>query len=126
MKLKNEQLYGAFMAMQKVTPQVLPVKVSFALAKLFKELKPKVEAIDEVKTKIIKEYGKEDAGKGWSIPVTDSKYPECMAKLNELFGIEVDFNFDVVKLPLDGLNVSAIDIMLLDPLVIIEEPKNEK
>ncbi len=103
MKLINGDIFAAWEALNKLTPEgtKFPVKVSLAIVKLRTKLNDPYKEIEEVRNGLIRTHGKPDKDDSQNIRVEpDSEnFPKFVAEMNELLNQEVEVVFDKIKLP---------------------------
>ena len=100
MKLKNGEIFSAWEALNKLTPEgtKFPVMVSMGIVKLRTKLSDPFKEIEEVRNGLIKTYGKEEGGQTRVDPEYEG-YPKFIEEFNELMAQEVELVIDKVKLP---------------------------
>ena len=100
MKLNNGEIYNAWDALNKLTPEgtKFPVMVSMGIVKLRTKLSDPYKEIEEVRNGLIKTYGKEEGGQTRVDPEYEG-YPKFIEEFNELMAQEVELVIDKVKLP---------------------------
>ncbi len=100
MKLKNGEVYSAYLALDRLSAEKLPVRVSFGLAKLSVQLEPIFKVIEKTRIAALKLYGVENQGNYSIIGAAKENRDKFEAELDELFGQETDIGeFIKVKLP---------------------------
>ena len=115
----NAEIFGAFPSLDKVAQLKLPVKTSFAVAKLVQSLSPAYQAIETVRNSLIQKYAivhKDEKGKDErapSIKQTDDNWPQFAAEFGELLALEVEVEFDKVALPDTAIEIEPATILSL-------------
>ena len=103
MKLNNGEIFDAWEALNKLTPEgtKFPVKVSLGIVKLRTKLRDRYQEIEEVRNGLIKTYGKADKDNPMQIKVepNSENFGKFAEEMNELFAQEVEVVIDKVKLP---------------------------
>ena len=104
----------------QLSEQTLPIKQSYMLAKLIKVADEELKIYHGERIKLCEKYGKlSNDGKKYDI--TD---PEGFGgEYNELTAQEISFDLDPVRI--DGVLISANDILKVEPFITITEVKNE-
>lgn len=118
MKLTNGEIFNAKEPLNKLLEERLPVKVSFALAKIAQKLNEKYEVIEMTRAGLIRTYGKVDPLNPRHQLVTPdcdgfSKFEE---EFKELMEQEVELVIEKVTLP-DTLEVQPVTLMALEKFV---------
>ena len=125
LKVLNGDIFAAREQLQKLMAKELPVRTSFALAKLANTLNGHLQAIETVRNGMVKKYGEPIEGKPGSMQVAadSEQFPKFQAEMNELFGMEIEVAAQKVLLPasLSGMVIEASTLMALLPFVDIEE-----
>ncbi len=100
MKLNNGEIYSAWDALNRLTPEgtKFPVKVSLGIVKLRTKLGEPYKEIEEVRNGLIKTHGKEEDGQ-IKVDPEGENFEKFVEEMNELFAQEVEVVFDKVKLP---------------------------
>lgn len=123
----NADIYNAREALQKLMAKELPVRTSFALAKLGNTLNGHLQAIEVVRNGLVKKYGTPLEGKPGSIQVKPDteEFAKFQAEMNELFGVEVEVAAQKIMLPADlnGMGIEAATLLPLLKFVDMEESK---
>ncbi len=108
MKLTNGEIYSAYIALDRLSTEKLPIRVSFGLAKISVKLEPIFRAIEKVRIASLKKYGVESQG-NWTIVGATKENRECFeAELEELFGQKVDMG-EIAKLKFPEVIASTCD-----------------
>lgn len=126
MKLLNADIFLAKGPLEKLIEKELPVKVSFALAKLANKLSEAYATIEQVRTGLIQRYGEpnpENPEQSSVLP-EHAGYPKFVEEFNELMEQSVEVVIDVVTLPemVDGvaLTIEPSTLMALEKFVTVE------
>ena len=126
MRISNTEIHNTIEPLQKLLMVKLPVKASLALIKLAKQLQPHQEIIEEVKNKLIRNYGEEDKKRpgGGKIAPGMPGFSKFAEEFGILLGEEVEMEFDVVKLQ-DTIEIEPYVLMALERFVEVVrvEPK---
>ena len=78
----------------------LPVRTSLSLAKLLGKLGGPFQAIEKVRTGLVKKYGVSNSETNQTeVKPTDENFPRFMEEYNELMGQKTELVFDIVRLP---------------------------
>ena len=100
MKLNNGEIFSAWDALNRLTPEgtKFPVKVSLGIVKLRTKLSDSYKEIEEVRNGLVKTYGEEKDGQT-IVDSKDKNYPKFVDEMNELFAQEAEVVIEKVKLP---------------------------
>lgn len=100
MNLTNGEIFDAWGALNKLTPEgtTFPVKVSMAIVKLRTALRDRYGEIEEVRNGLIKTYGEVKDGKT-KVDETGDKFPKFIEEVEELMNQEVEVVIGKIKLP---------------------------
>lgn len=119
MKLKNKVFENGFIAsLQKLIGQDLPVKMTYSLVKLVKEVNDKSVVYREAKQKIFDKYAEKQGDNLILNPATEDG-KKGTAKLDELLQLEETYEIEKIKLP-DDVKLSVQDVMLLEEVLVIK------
>jgi len=99
MKLQNGDIFRAREPLQKLMEVKLPVKASYQVAKLANTLNLQLKIVDDVRNKLITEYGTKSESGQISIDQTSPNLPKFLEEFGELLEQEVDLQIEKVKLP---------------------------
>lgn len=101
MRLTNGEIFNAKEPLSKLMVQKFPVKVAYGLAMLASKLNSQLKVIDEVRTGLIKTYGKPDPDNPKQIRILpeDKNFAKFVGEMNELLSQEVEIVLDKVELP---------------------------
>ena len=103
MKLQNGEIFMAWDALNKLTPEgtKFPVKVSMAIVHLRTKLETPYREIEEVRNGLIKTYGTPDKENSQNISVKPNceGFDKFAEEIRELMEQEVEVTFEKVKLP---------------------------
>ncbi len=126
MKVKNDIIFMAKPSLEKLIEKELPVKASFALAKLVNRMLPTFAAIENTRNGLIKKYATADPDdpNQFSIPLDTEEHAQFTREFNELMEQEEELVFEMVTLPemVDGvaLTIEPSVLMALEPFVEVE------
>ena len=101
MKLLNGEIFQTKEPLEKLLQVKMPVRASYALAKLALRLNEQLRIIEDVRNGLIRTYGKESLEAKGRLEVTpeSSGWEKFVSEVNELMMTEVEMDFDKVKLP---------------------------
>ena len=100
MNLKNGEIFDAWNALNKLTPDgtKFPVKVSLGIVKLRTKLRDFYNEIEEVRSGLNRTYGEKKNGK-IKVEEDSKNWPKFVEEIEELMNQEVELVIDKVKLP---------------------------
>ena len=120
MKVKNKIIFGSQPALAKLVLLSLPIKTSYEIAKLAKELKQNLELLNITRDKAIKRYGKQDeTTKEVVLKPNTEEMTKFLEEFNALLEEEVEISSPKIKLP---LKVDDKDFQLEPSVIIALEP----
>ena len=99
MKLTNEQVWEAYLTLQALGSQAWPIIVGYKLAKLARALKGHYEDVNDSRTKLVTKYNTSKPGDPESVAGGTQAQRDFQTEWKPIADIEVDINFDIVKLP---------------------------
>lgn len=100
MELKNGEIYSAYLALDRLSNEKLPIKVAFGLAKVSVRLEPIFRAIEKVRITLLKKYGVENQANYAISGATKENRSSFEMELDELLGQMSDIGeVTKVKLP---------------------------
>ena len=103
MNLTNGEIFGAWDALNKLTPEgtKFPVKVSMAIVHLRTKLTDPYREIEEVRNGLVKTYGEPDPENPQSLRIDPKgeNFGKFAKEFGELMSQEVEVVFEKVKLP---------------------------
>lgn len=112
MKVKLKQVLEGETALAKLSEMKLPIKVSYRIKRIIDKVIPEIKAYNEKRNELFEELGKENEDK------TRSILPENLetfrAKIKELEEVEVELNFEKIKLTDLG------DAMYIEPNLLVD------
>ena len=133
MKVTNGDISGAHKALAELAPQKMPVRISLAVLKLRQLLKPFADNVEEMRVKLVHEYG-EASPQGLSIPPTilvpdpehegrllpevNPKHELFMRDFGEVRDVEVVLEFEPIVLS-GTVELSPAAVMALEKFITI-------
>jgi hypothetical protein len=106
MKLRLLDIKNLEVPLSNLINQRLPLKTSFKLSKVIKEISDNLQLVEEQRQKLIKEYGELNE-EDQSITITD---PEKLAtfqnEYNEFLKDEIDLNYEPISIEELGPDVN--------------------
>lgn len=135
MKLQNTIFYRQkaneaspfIQALNALIGEPLPVKTSYALAKIAKTVSDKQKAYEDARNALVKKYGepaKDKNGKETGGTTVKEKNMEPFLKeLNELIEMEEEYKIEKVTLEekqLEGVKIKPQDLMVLEKIIDIK------
>ena len=105
-------------SLRKLTTLDLPIKISFRLLELTKQLEVRLTSFEETRLTLLKKYGTQTDATNFKIE--DVNVEPFSKEMEELLSEELDVNFvkiSVDSLP-DSISISAADLRLLSWLFV--------
>jgi hypothetical protein len=128
-KIYLGNLDSILMSLQTLINKELPIKISYSLSKLEKTLENEYKLLIEKKNELINKYAERDEKNKvvllepdefgrQEIKIKEGLKEESLAKLNELYNIEVEINFEPISIDLLGdISISPKDLLVLDKFI---------
>ena len=118
MKLTNGEILNAKVPLQQLVANKFPVRTSLALVKLIHKLNEVMVPVEEVRSGLVKTYGKPDEKNRNQAKVSpeDPGWDKFQAEFNELISQEVEVVFEKVVLP-ETLEIEPSVLMALEKFV---------
>ena len=98
MRFRNEEIWNARAAIQRLIEEKLPVKVSYGLAKIANKVNEQLKIIEQVRMGLLRKYG-ERTESGWEVKNNSEKFGKFMEEVQELLAQEVELVIEKVTLP---------------------------
>ena len=111
MKLQLKEIINSTEQIKSLLEVKLPIKVSYRLMRLIDKLQPELKIYDDKRNELVKEFGtKQENG---DMKVEDpKKLEEFSKKMVELWDVEVDVDFDKLKIDEMGdVNIAPKDLV---------------
>lgn len=118
MKTTIAKLVNLSPALKRLSAEPLPVKTSYALAKMIKKVQSELEIYDSERIKLCEKYGSKN--KQGSYDIEESKMQAFNSDYKELLLQEVESDFEPITLP-DNITISASDLLALEEFIKLEE-----
>ena len=118
MEIANAIIYNATDPLKLLLKVKLPMKTSLELVKLAKALKEPADTIEQVRNKLIEDYGKPDPKQGGAsrITPTDADFPKFAEEFGALLSETVEVDFKKVRLP-NNIEIEPYILMALEDFV---------
>lgn len=128
MNVKLNALINAREGFDALLDLDLPIKTSYRITKIAKEVQSEYEIYEEKRNALVKKYGGEvEERSGEKVEKVFKVLPENMEKFitehNELASIEVELNFDPINLTDLGENVKIKPkyLYMLENFIVVDE-----
>lgn len=109
MKVRNQDIWEAKGALPDLLVEHWPVKTAYWLAKLARKVGEQYTLVDEVRSKLIQQYGTDEGNGRWSIKPDSDHWQQFVGEMNELLQVEVEIPIEPIALPdLDGPSAPKI------------------
>lgn len=125
MRAPNGAIWQAHGAVPELIKEPWPVQTAYRLAKLAKALNEQYVVIDQVRQKLIRQYGANGANSGGQISISPESpnWAEFAAAINELMAEEAELGWGPVVLPpREDIQVAPATLLALDGFVEMAEP----
>jgi hypothetical protein len=128
-KIYLGEIDSILMSLQTLINKELPIKLSYSLSKLEKTLESEYKLLAEKKNELINKYAERDDKNKvillnpdefgrQEIKIKEGLKEESLTKLNELYNIETEINFEPISLDLLGdISISPKDLLVLDRFI---------
>ena len=118
MKIKLSVLVNTVFSLDVLLGQKIPVKTSYKLAKLTKQIKEEISIYDDVKKKLVDAYGTIEKGSPEKMVYAGSEHHEKVtSELNDILSTEIDLNFDVLNIEeLGNIDIEPVHLYALEYL----------
>lgn len=111
--------------MNELSSLRLPAKTAYKISRIAKKVETELKTFYEMRLKIVQEYGEKDengelvlAGPD-SAKIREESISECNKELEDLLGVQVEFN-DNLKISIDSFgdkDIPLIVLHILDPFI---------
>ena len=118
MLIKLAQLKNLEAPLSKLMDQHVPVKTSFKLSKVLKQVASELQDLEESRQKLIKTYGELNE-EAQTISITDpAKLIDFQKEYSELLNVEIELNYDPLSIEAlgDSLELSVSEVVQLSVL----------
>ena len=117
MLLTNGEIFQGAQALAKLSAMEFPVKTSYGILRVMRQIKDQADVINETREGLIKRYGTPRDDGQIEIKPKDDNWEPFVAELNELMNFEVDLDVYPIVLTEDGFGEDAkIDAQTLASL----------
>lgn len=118
MQVSNGDIWQARESMEVLLKEPWPVKTAYWLAKMARELRGHYADIDQVRTKLIIQYGIKNEKDQVAITPDSPQWPEFVTAYNELMSETVEIAANKITLPeREEVQLTPAVLMDLDPFV---------
>ena len=120
MQVENGVIFQAREPLAELLKERLPIKTAYWLTRLAKQVNEHYATIEDLRVRLITEYGTANGNKQVSVTPDNPKWPEFVAAFNELMAEQTEITVPKVKLPPDGLQVTPATLMALEEFIEVE------
>lgn len=117
-QISFSEIESIFHSLKTLTKEKLPIKTTYKLVKLLKQLEDEYKLFAEQRSRIINEYGKRDSNNNIifdketnSIPIKEEYKDKCAEELKELN--QITFKIDFSPISIDELGDIQLSIEIL-------------
>lgn len=118
--MKQSQINKAYMALTKIANAAIPVRESYALFKLMKQLEPIYKFELEHERKLLEKYDCQIAEDGGIVMSAPSLAEDFRREFNELLNLEVEEDIVPIAIQMESLKdvrMTAVDMISLEGFV---------
>ena len=114
MKVTNREIYDARKPLGELITKEIPVGIGYQLMILKDAFDRQLKITEPIRKQLITRYGEPDpTAPGQSfVNSTSEKHPKFTEEINELMDMEIEIDFQAVKLP-DTLQISPLALRAL-------------
>jgi hypothetical protein len=128
-KIYLGELDTILMSLKSFINKEIPIKTTYTLSKLLRNLESEYKILIERRNDFINKYAeRDDKGKivlsdynesgDKQVKIKEGLTEECYKKLDELYSIEVEIDFEPINIELLGdINISLKDLLVLDRFI---------
>ena len=120
--MKLSVIIGAIPVIRKLMEQDLPVRQSYAIAKLAQRIDVESGLHNEQRRKLLEKYGEQSEDGNYKIP-TD-KVESCNAELNELMDVDVEIK-EKIDILSTGVKLTPAEVIAIEEFMVPEEVEKE-
>jgi hypothetical protein len=116
MNIKLEQILTSVVSLRNISEERLPIKTSFKLKKIIKEVDENILIYEESKRELLEKYGEKQDDINYKISEANQEVLEN--EHQQLIETEVTLGFEQIKAEeLENSNISPKDLQILDWLI---------
>ncbi len=108
MLLNNGEIFQAALALAKLSQMDFPVKTSYAILRVMRQIKDQAEIVSEVRQGLFKKYGSTRDDGQIGLEPKDKNWVPFNEDLKELFDTKIDLEVYPVVLTEDGFGKDAV------------------
>ena len=124
MKLKAQEIYNMYDAINALSQETTSMPTAFYIARNSRIIKEEASAIDEARQKLLmelaakKEDGSLDTQENGMIRIDDNRLPLFNEEMNKLFNTEIEISIRKIPLSaLDKVNLPINSVEVLLPII---------
>ena len=118
MKFTMTELFNMKDGLQRLVQKEIPIKTSFKLARFTKRVNEELVILDQARVGLVERYGSKDELTGQA-RVDEGNVKEFIKELNEVLKIEVDIDFESIKIEeLGQVTLTAMDAIVFQKVII--------
>ena len=107
MLLTNGEIFQGAQALAKLSAMEFPVKTSYGILRVMRQIKDQADVINETREGLIKRYGTPKDGGQTGIQPGDDNWESFVSEFNTLMNLEVDLEVYPIVLTEDGFGDDA-------------------
>jgi len=117
MKIKLSEILNSKDSIGKLLERELPIRISFRLTKLIKELDPELQIIEKHRIKLVEKYGKKNEENG-NTEVSGDSVADFSKEFNTLLEEELDIDYEPIPISsLENISLSPFDVLRLEKFI---------
>jgi hypothetical protein len=119
--MKLIKIVNAVNNLNKLSEMLLPAKESFKIIKLMQKIEPELQNYNVQRNKLLAKYGDSEDGK--TFVIKEEEKENFTKEIIDLENIEIDFEFDKIKIS-EKLTMKASDLINITDFVEIVGDEN--
>lgn len=122
--MKLYQIESIYQSLTKLLTKELPIKTSYKLSKLGKQVFEEFKTFQEIREKMINKYADRDEEDNiididGKVTILSDNIDKFNKEINELMDIDISFNFEGVSIEeLGEIEISGIDLLNLEDFIV--------
>ena len=120
MRIAVRTLVNSFNSLQVLSSQKIPAKTAFKITRVMKKVKEEVELFEELKKKLVDEYGVvEDNQEFKVVPIGSEHFDKVNSELNCVLDTEIEFLFEPISIEelgdieIENVKINALEYMFV-------------
>ena len=120
MKIAVRTLVGSFNSLQVLSSLKIPAKTAFKITRVMKKVKEEMDVFEELKRRLVDEYGIVEDNKEFKVIPKDSEHFENVdSELNSVLDTEVEFSFEPISVEeLGNVEIEPVHLHVLEYMFV--------